>query len=500
MSATVQATPSYDEFTLVASGYTWIMSGERSITWEYRLVSNSQWHTTKETVTGSPTSLTHKFTGLLPGREFIYRVTFTDGGGSTSVQGSVTTLSEVGTLSITHTSASSLTATFGSYVTASYSRVAKFRYTRKPNYGEDPKTIPSYECGTVSIPPNVTDKKVEVLITGLRNYTTYNVTMDLYRVSYHGATQNLSLIKSYTVSGLTKIPDSELPDVEIFSITQRYDTRSLKIKMNTDYEGLYRFVLFICDDVDSTYWHTLVLPPGETEFTSNGDIITKFKTEDFTYSTPWAYTYTHRTDNVDVKACIIVENDAEESVLTENNYTYQIGNAVDIQEPHTTLVGGMVAYGMTASTNVEFDLTQVIPMAIGGFPFDITGQQILNLARILAIKFEEPYNGYTFDEWKQFCEDHPMSTLARLYDDEGEEALSEKVDELKAEYENLIRSMDEAVAGAPVYANQGSLIKSMEIIAEALASATVWHEDAKPYDLIGREYFNDLSSDIKQTP
>lgn len=498
MSSTVQVTPSYDEFTLVASGYRWISPGERSITWEYRLITNSQWHTTQETVTGSPTSLTHKFTGLLPGRKFIYRVTFTDGGIFTSVQGSVTTLTEIGTLSITHTSASSLTATFADYVTASYTRVARFRYGRTPSAEEQKPT--SYDCGQVVIPPNTTDKEVSTLITGLRNSTSYNVYMTLYKVTYSGGTQRLVYMADYSVTATTGIPSSESPDVELFSIVQRYDAYSLRIKLNTDYQGIYRFILFVCDDVDSTYWHTLVLPPMETEFYAS-EILAKFRNEDWQYNDdPHTFSYTHRTDNVDIKVCICVESDTEEEYLIEKGFTYPIGNAMDIQEPHTGLPAGMTVYGMTDLINVEFDVTPIIPLKSGGAPFDITAQETLHLAQILASKYETPYREYTYDEWKEFCISYDNSMLGRLYHDSGYQAMCRKVDELNRCYEELIQSLNEAMSGAPVYAHQGSLIKSMETIAEALATATVYHEDAQPFDIIGREYFNDLSSDIKQTP
>lgn len=457
------------------------------ITWEWKETTAANWIGIEEKVVNRPQSLNYQLSNLLPNKTYQYRVTQLNNGRTTVKTGSFDTLSSTGSLVVTDTTASSIKVSFINYNSADYSRVVRFTYCKTPT-DDDPKPT-SYEWGSITIPPNTTDKDVSALVTGLRNDTSYDIFASVYMVTIKGGTQTLTFMERFQVTETTHIPDSAHPSVSIDSIRKRYDTSNLKIKMHTDYEGLYRFVLLISDDANGTYWHTLVLPTFETEFNAT-NILLLFSREAIG-QTP---TYTHK-DNVDIKVGIIVESETEDAFLTEKGFTYPIGNAKDISTPHTGLPVGMTLYGETTAVNVTFDETPMLNYAMGD-PCGVGADDIYTLANILYDKYDTLYRDYTEDDWMAFMSDNPGGRLKSKYETHHI-PLSTLTAQLEAWAEDIIHSLQDARVGDPVYSEGGTLLKSMEELAQDLTYAGFWTLDADPDEQVEALYFQKLSWFIK---
>lgn len=458
------------------------------ITWEWKEVSAANWIGIEEKVENRPQSLNYQLTNLLPNKTYQYRVTQLNNGKTTVKTGSFDTLTSTGSLVVTDTSASSIKVSFVNYNSTDYTRVVKFTYSKTPT-PDDPKPT-GYEWGSISIPPNITTKDVSALITGLRNDTSYDINAFVYRVTYHGGQQDLAFMDKFQVTETTHIPDSANPSVIVECIEKRYDTSNLKIKMNTDYEGLYRFVLLISDDANGTYWHTLVLPTLETEFYAKY-ILHQF-TAEASGQTP---TYTHK-DNVDVRVGIIVESETEDAFLTEKGFTYTIGNGKDIRAPHTGMPQGMTLYGATTAVNVTFDSTPILSYETGD-PCGVGANDIYTLAMILYDKYDTLYKDFTKDDWIELINDGNY-TSSKIRADYRYEHIP--IETLMAEmdmwWQDIGHSLREAQAGLPVYADQGTLLKSLENLAQEITTAGNWTLDADPGEKVEATYFEKLSQFI----
>ena len=314
--------------------------------------------------------------------------------------------------------------------------------------------------------------------------------MRLYKVG-DLPNQRQTLIDTYSVNATTMVGSADAT-VTIESIKKRYDTTNLTVKMNTDYEGLYRFVLLISDDASGTYWHTLVLPNLETEFVA-ANILPRFIAE-ASGQTP---TYTHK-DDLDIKAGIIVESDTE--AINTPEYQYKVGNAVDWRKPHTSLPEGITLYGETTPVNVTFPVTpDLISPYLSGHEAGVLVSDMITLASILHEKYETPYKDYSIIEWRRF-QGMGSGINTKLHQDvQNGIPLETLIEQMNEWCEGIERTMGEAAIGNPVWTSQGTLVKNMESLAQELTTAPTAHNlDADPGEPAAGSYFRQLADFIRQ--
>ena len=492
----ITATPSYDSFTLLVTDLTWYRDSNKSIVWGYKLLTGTEWHKTSESVTGKPESMSHTFSNLMPGRTYKYTVEQHDDTMFVTETYQVTTLSEIGELTADEVTTSSIKAKFEDYVPATYTRVAKFRYGRTPSDREQKPT--SYDCGQVVIPPNTADKDVSTLITGLKNSTSYNVYMTLYKVTYSGGAQRLVYMADYSVTATTGIPSSEEPSVSIEKITKRYDTSDLTIDLHTDYPGLYRFVVNICDDQDGVCWRTLILPPMENRLTVENCLVA-FRQASFVR--PGVYVYTQKS-NIDIKAGIIVESDTED--IESLGYNYPVGNAKDMRLDHSDTIDGVIIYGETQPITIGFDETPILNYVVGD-PCGVGANDIYTLANILYEKWDTYYKDFTEEDWQEWIYDdgsgEGYDTSLRRDIEDTEETIESMMAKMAQWADEILFGLAEAQAGLPVKASSGSLVKSIEKLSMEITRARGWsidvNLDADPGEMTEATYFRKLSQYVK---
>lgn len=462
------------------------------IRWEWKEITAVNWIGLEEQVAGKPASLSYQIPDLAPNKTYQYRVTQTSNGRRTVKTGTFDTLTSNGRLIVSSIASTAIGVSFIEYNSTSYTRVAKFTYGRKPTEAEPKPTVE--EWGQIIIPPNTTSVDVSEMITGLKNDKTYTITMTMYRERYHNQHGTLTVIDRYTVEATTKLADDENPSVVIESIRKRYDSSDLTIDLFTDYPGLYRFVVNVCDDQDGVCWRTLILPPMENRLTVENCLVA-FRQASFVR--PGVYVYTQKS-NIDIKAGIIVESDTED--IESLGYNYPIGNAKDKRLDHLDTIDGVTIYGETDPITIGFDETTILNYQTDD-PCGVLVSDVLNLTYILFQKWDTRYRDWTAEDWLAWIDDEGYDTTLRRDLEDPSNTIESMMELMNQWYRDIYEGMRDAIPGNPVSASDYSLVKNLERLAQEITRARGWSYDvdldAQSGEDVEASYFNKLSAYVK---